>query len=132
MSRTITFRAWHRQAKKMYQVTSLLLENGRITHIDVKVHEGGGEMFSSRCSAENVDLMQFTGLLDKAGREIYEGDIVLINHPSDRTGDFTNARGEVFWWEEEGAWYHGNGNGRPPKRMWEYVEVVGNIYETPE
>lgn len=80
----------------------------------------------------NIVLQQWTGLKDRTGRDIYEGDIVLINHPYDRTGDFTNARGEVFWWEEEGGWYHSNGNGRPPKRMWEYVEVVGNIYEHPE
>jgi hypothetical protein len=60
------------------------------------------------------------------GVEIYEGDIIKINHPQDMTGDFTNKRGLVFWWEEEAAFYHGHcsikrGSGRPPKRMWKYV-----------
>jgi len=78
------------------------------------------------------EVTEFTGLTDKSGKEIWEGDIVRINHPEDRTGDFTNAVGEVFWWDEEGGWYHGNNHGRPPKRMWDYVEVIGNVYENPE
>lgn len=73
-----------------------------------------------------------TGCKDKHGKEMYDGDIVRINHPHDTTGDFTDAIGEVFWWDEEGGWYHGNDSGRPPKRMWRYAEVIGNRYETPE
>lgn len=80
---------------------------------------------------ENVSVMQFTGLHDKTCKEIWEGDVVLINHPQDFTKDFTNSKQKVFWCDEEAAFYHGNG-ARPPKRMWEYCEVLGNIYENPE
>ena len=75
---------------------------------------------------------QFTGLCDKNGTRIFEGDIVKINHPDDLTGDFTNAMGCVFYDINEGCFYHRNNNERPPKRMWEHVEVIGNIHDNPE
>lgn len=81
---------------------------------------------------EDVDLMQYTGLLDKNGVEIYEGDIVRVQHPLDMSGDFRDTVGGVFWWKEEGGWYHGNSNGRPPKRMWQYCEIIGNVWEHPD
>lgn len=77
-----------------------------------------------------LPLMQYTGLKDKNGKEIYENDIVNIKHPHDVGGDFGDTNGRVFWYDEEGAWYHGNQSGRPPKQMWKYCEVIGNIYET--
>ena len=114
--REIKFRAWDTKTDNWVEGIELVIHTtGRLLRIP-----------------DHVILMQFTGLHDKNGKEIYEGDIVRINHPDDRTGDFTNAIGKVFWWEEEGGWYHGNNHGRPPKRMWEYVEVIGNIYEHPD
>jgi len=77
-------------------------------------------------------MMQFTGLKDMNGRKIYEGDIVQVFHPQDTTGDFTGTHGQVFYDVTEAAWYHSGHNGRPPKRMWKYCTVVGNIYENPE
>ena len=73
--------------------------------------------------------MQYTGLKDKNDKEIYESDIV----------DWDNGRGFVFYYE--GAFYHEYREKmdgklievyRPSKRMWDIVEVIGNIYENPE
>jgi len=77
-------------------------------------------------------LMQFTGLKDKNGKEIYEGDIVNIKHPHDIGGDFGDTNGAVYWSTAFNGWLHGNSNGRPGKSMWEYCEIIGNIYENPD
>lgn len=87
---------------------------------------------NEECSQFNPVMMCGTGILDMKGHEIYEYDIVKVTHPEDRTGDFTNSKGYVFYDKKEGAWYHTNNKGRPPKRMFEYARIIGNIYDNPE
>jgi uncharacterized phage protein (TIGR01671 family) len=117
--REIKLKAWSKRYKKIWKVIQInfaveqvLLEDGEWYDYD--------------------NLMQYTGLKDKNGKKIYEGDIVNIKHPQDIGGDFGNTNGQVFWDEQEGYWCHSNQSGRPPKRMWEYCEVIGNIYENQE
>ena len=132
--REIKFRAWNKVEKQMILVVELHNYNPRIDDAEYYVEGIIGESDEryKLSFRRNMELMQYTGLKDKNGKEIYEGDIVKINHPQDVTGDFTNSIGVVFWWDIEGGWYHTNNKGRPPKRMWEYVKVIGNKYENPE
>ena len=74
-------------------------------------------------------IMQYTGLKDKKGREIYEGDIFKTSYGSTKflsvvEWDEINARFLGFTLERERKILY---VGREPA-----VEVIGNIYENPE
>ena len=77
---------------------------------------------------ENYPIMQFTGLYDKEGQEIYEGDV--INTPDGKL--------EVFY--EEGGFLVINEDENHGADLFTYAndklenicEVIGNIHENPE
>jgi uncharacterized phage protein (TIGR01671 family) len=119
--REIKFRAWDRRVGKMWHPIVrpdgvLMTENsmgGYITFHDQKPSD---------------PLMQYTGLKDKNGQEIYEGDILRYHWQAD----------DVFWlvgWCSQDAGFDlihppsgsSNDNWEP-----EILEVIGNIHENPE
>lgn len=124
--RKLKFRAWDRKQERMLY-SQIPEEQGKREYYPFVFEIG-----FSHWHISDLVLMQHIGLNDKNGKEIYEGDIVNIQHPDDKCGDFENTNGLVFWSDHEGVWYHGNESGRSPKRMWEHSTVIGNIYETPD
>ena len=76
-------------------------------------------------SFEEITLMQFTGLKDKNGKDIYEGDICKAIYTGSSAMVYKN---QIEWNESEYSFSFANA----PLWTWEQIEVIGNIYEHPE
>ncbi|BFH70616.1 hypothetical protein J27TS7_57900 [Paenibacillus dendritiformis] len=127
MSRPIKFRAWHKADKKIYQVTGFTQKHWLLR----------GKGFPMPPSA--IEVMQYTGLTDRNGKEIYEGDIVrfLDAYSYGETGDWDECvcTGKIEWDNLLAQFYVTNRESMSNDDFWEQCgeecEVIGNIYEHP-
>ncbi len=83
-----------------------------------------------RISDGGVYLMEYTGMKDKNGKEIYEGDIVKLFIDGDP------YLYEIIWEEEHQRFGLVEADGTIEHDSWAYTsnndfEVIGNIYENP-
>jgi|SRR5579864_428466 len=111
----IKFRAWDKEEKRIVRVNGLTEFNDEI---GVVWSEGIGKNIS------DMVLMQYTGLKDKNGKEIYEGDILQVPGA---------IPAQVYW--DFGSWQLRNGSltgGMLANFDEENIEIIGNIYENPE
>ena len=119
--RPIKFRCWNKRTKKLVFPSSLTIP--QLTG-DFLITTLGTEIVPKK----EVELMQFTGLHDKNGKEIYEGDIVNPNSNNPR---------KVYWEDNTLSWLCVDGAGDGDVDSLDYLkqydlEVIGNIYENPE
>ena len=127
----LRFRAWDVHEKKMFTNTQLIIWNGNVYAND------NSKLNVDNLKGWNIDekyLMQSTGLKDKNGKEIFEGDIVK----------FPEFNGDIYVtpvvWDNSCACFGVSFTGKYPTSF-DYleefytelknIEVVGNIWENP-
>ena len=107
--RTIKFRAWDKNNLRMLEHEQLLKSS---------------PYYQSPFTRDDIELMQFTGLLDKNGKEIYEGDIIQ------------NEFGKKIVTWCDGGFYCDEEKTIMRIYFWllelSKIKVIGNIYENPE
>lgn len=122
MNREIKFRAWNKIDKIMGDLLALRDDTGMI--LMQKPHST-----VYRLDPKDCEVMQYTGLKDKNGKEIYEGDITRDKNGSIGVVQYNSERA---YFEE--VYLSGNRNFLPEESIMEALDlqVIGNIYENPE
>ena len=132
MSRDIKFRLWSKIGKKFIKTDDpdlnfVINSDGYLYSIE----NFYGEIYVSL--QLDIVVLQFTGLQDINGKDIYEGDILKYNFPYDERLKHVSP---VKFLETEASFGIKDiyGNEIPLYRITanNYFEVVGNIYENPE
>ena len=138
--RDIKFRAWDKARKQMIQSENILKicfvrtehTPNLIVYTDRKINHFEEIREQDKKYCNEFELLQYTGLKDKNGKEIYGGDIIYWSY-----GDFEDNV-VVFWDDEHLRWsIYRIVNKLAIDCLYEYsksdeIEVIGNIYENPE
>ena len=121
---TPKFRAWDTTNKEMFKDTFAITESGQVVVVEQEYVASSPDYVF----VEHLVIMQSTGLKDKNGKEIFEGDVVkmvkdVYSEPT--YYEVIRHRGGAYRLESK---QHGC-------ELWlrhTDCEVVGNIYENPE
>ena len=126
------FRAWHKTWEEMGKVKRIRFDDdGNANNVLFK-----GKEFGMNAKINEFELMQSTGLKDKNGKEIFEGDIVTDGEFA-RIVQYHQTLG-FYMFDEEGNERFFSGSAtledfeEDAKIVSEILEIIGNVYENPE
>ena len=128
MVREIEFRAWLKYQKEMVGVTTIDFKKGYVL-IDKPYFPKIPEYYGTALLFDQIELMQYTGLKDKNGVKIFEGDIVkAVGYPAidviyDKESCSFKMKVQYIGWEDLLIL---SSNKTP------HLEIIGNIYENKE
>lgn len=132
MTRELKFRAWDKKTNKMYPIDSLVwdlsdnieevwLSGVELEYIDPETSPGFRTM-------DEVFLEQYTGIKDRNGKEIYEGDIVRVAR-SYGYGFLPKGAIAIIDFDEKELCYKLRCQGEFRLTAKKELEVIGNIHE---
>ena len=119
----LKFRAWDSVKKEMFKDTFAMTESGQVVVVEQKFVTSSPDYIF----VDHLVIMQSTGLKDKNGKEIFEGDVLgtkdgLLN-------------GVVEYRSDLGMWTNSLISYNNFERLCNVAgsrEIIGNIYENPE
>lgn len=118
--RQIKFRTYVKFLREMHEVREMIFDKGTVM---IDAYQYG-------LDKDDAPIMQYTGLNDKNGVEIYEGDILNFNVRKD-----TNIPNSKAFYGERGVVKispRGNSFGQWDSVYCTNLQVIGNIHQNPE
>lgn len=121
------YRAWMKSLKWMCDVTNISFDS---KFVDI-CQQGDTERYTEMSvEFDEITLMQSTGLFDRNGKEIFEGDIL----------DYRGRKALVRWHGSYASFIYRfvdelqnrNTEWKPLYLAYMKCEIIGNIYENPE
>ena len=112
----IKFRAWDKELNRMCDVIQLGVRDIIVNFIEE-------DEISGFLPIDRFEIMQYTGLKDKNGTEIYEGDIVFDSHCEENGKVIFDEGCFAIEWETTIEDLFEN---------CDIYEVIGNAYQNPE